>query len=92
MAPQWRAFEPELIDSLCHDADELHVKRMTLRGRGQSQSTNTLPRPKLTEKKAVIYFAVTRTERDHVAHGRGMLTVRAISPAERSVSVGFPQA
>ncbi len=25
MAPQWRPFEPELIDSLCHDADEVLI-------------------------------------------------------------------
>ncbi len=44
---RWRPFEPELIDSLCHDADELLIR------------------------KAVIHFAVTRTERDHVARSRG---------------------
>ncbi len=84
MAPQRRPFEPELIDSLCHDADELlgwapwavvwrYVKRTKLRGRGQSQSPNTPPRPKPPEEKAVIYFAITRTERDHVSHGGGTL-------------------
>ncbi len=45
------------------------MKRTTLRGWGQSQSPNTPPRPKLPEKKAVIYL----TERDHVARGGGML-------------------
>ncbi len=39
-----------------------------VRGQGQSQSPITPPRPKPQEKKAVIYFAVTRTEGDHVAH------------------------
>ncbi len=47
--------------------------RTTVRGRGYSQSLITLPRPKLPEKKAVIYFAVTLTERDHVAHSGGTL-------------------
>ncbi len=77
MAPQWRPFERELIDSLCHVAHLLwvwrYMKRTTLRGRGQSQSTNTPLCPKPPEKKAAIYFAVTHTERDHVAPDGGML-------------------
>ncbi len=94
MAPQRRSFEPELIDSLCHDADELlnfstlslallwvwrYMKRMTVRGRGQSQQSTPRPpeksplRPKQPEKKAVIYFDVTCIKRVHVTNCRGTL-------------------
>ncbi len=52
------------------------MKRTTVRQRGQSQ-----------KKKAVIYFAVTRTEQDHVTHSGGTLIVlseedgRMVSPS-----------
>ncbi len=49
------------------------MKRTTLKGRGQSQRPNTPLGPKPPEKKAVVYFTVTHTERDNVAHGGGTL-------------------
>ncbi len=64
-----------------------YVKRTTVRGRGQSQSPTTPLHPKPPEKKAVIYFAVTRTERDHVIHSGGTLIMlseedgRMLSPS-----------
>ncbi len=51
------------------------MKRTTVGGWGQSQSPITTPRPKLPEKKAVIYFAITHTERDHAVHSGGMLII-----------------
>ncbi len=60
---------------------------MTVRGWGQSQNPITPPRPKPAEKKAVIYFAVTRTKLYHVAHSGGTLImlseedVRMLSPS-----------
>ncbi len=63
------------------------MKRMTVRGRGQSQSPITPSPPKLPEKKSVIYFAITRIKRDHVAHSGGMLIMlseedgRMLSPS-----------
>ncbi len=80
MAPSRKPFEPELIDSLCHDAVELLIAlSLALREEddGKRAGSVTEPknssRPKPPEKKAVIYFDVTRTKRDHVAHSGGML-------------------
>ncbi len=69
------------------------MKRMTVRGRGQSQQSTprppekTPPRPKPPEKKAVIYFDVTRIKRVHVTNCRGTLIMlseedgRMLSPS-----------
>ncbi len=70
-----------------------YMKRMTVRGRGQSQQSTprppekTPPRPKPPEKKAVIYFDVTRIKRVHVTNCRGTLIMlseedgRMLSPS-----------
>ncbi len=48
--------------------EEDDIKRV-----GSVTEPNPPPRPKPPEKKAVIYFAITCTEQDHVAHGGGTL-------------------
>ncbi len=70
-----------------------YMKRMTVRGRGQSQQRlhvrqkKHLRGPKPPEKKAVIYFDVTRIKRVHVTNCRGTLIMlseedgRMLSPS-----------
>ncbi len=82
----WRPLEPKLIDSLCHNTDELLIrsgsgvacKRTVARGRGQSQGPITLPHPKPSEKGCHPSRALSR---------RGLARLR---PLESSAPLFLP--
>ncbi len=66
----------ELIDSLCHDADELLALSEEDDGKragSVTESNNSSASEAKKKKKAVTYFAITRTEQDNVAHSGGTL-------------------
>ncbi len=97
MAPQRRPFEPELIDSLCHNADELlnfstlslalHEEDDGKRAGPVTTEPDNTSASEAARKKAVIYFDVTRIKPVHVTHCRGTLIMlseedgRMLSPS-----------
>ncbi len=73
-----RPFDSELVDSLCHNADELlippHPSRLLEADGGKMAGSVTEPDNSSTSeatREAVIHFIITRTERDHFACSRG---------------------